>query len=592
MAGTGFTKQQLTGGPRYSHALLGNYSEDHTQAELAAKDYELKRSRGQLLSLRQQRQGSIMMQTVPHSYAPDGFLRYGDSIQLKTEEEDFHSEVHTHFLACNLWQTVDHTKGTTAATCISASEPVARNVFVVTPKAARAVVRAAMGDTATPAGAAAGGGGGSRFAAPPPGAEKAAGDIVCFGDVFSLASNPSLRADPTTSVVAPPYYLVSERPDNITGSGSGNRNEVCMSLVPDSASLWSIVPADGDLLAVEGTPVPVGSAVQVMHRATNRPLAASLDLQMPTDFGNELVAHAFKYVPNTITSSAKGRPAQSQNRWVVVTASTPEAAVDDRHFVELTPAMIMDKVKAVLLERNGVHGIRGLGRMFRIIDDGGDGGLDREDFKWGLYDYGVRISDQEFTMLLDAFDTNGDGVISFDEFLVALRGDMSPARLAVVQEAFEKLDVTGDGKVTLADLEKLYDASHHQEVLQGKKTQEEVLSDFLSQWDTIDQDGVVSLEEFQRYYRDVSASVDTDEYFEQMVRNAWRLEGADQFGGDGSILCKVVFKTGRQTEAVIPPGLARAHQLTETSPMRALVEVLEEEMGVLGVYRASVVPRG
>lgn len=64
MAGTGFTKQQLTGGPRYSHALLGNYSEDHTQAELAAKDYELKRSRGQLLSLRQQRQGSIMMQTV------------------------------------------------------------------------------------------------------------------------------------------------------------------------------------------------------------------------------------------------------------------------------------------------------------------------------------------------------------------------------------------------------------------------------------------------------------------------------------------------------------------------------------------------
>ena len=527
---------------------------------------------------------------VPHSFSEDGFLRYGDSIMLETSEEDFYSKVHTHYLACNLWQTVDHTKGTVAATCISHSKPVARNTFVVTPKAARSTVRAAMGETSAPAGAAATSGP-ARFAAPPAGAEKVAGDVVCYGDVFSLASNPSLRVDPTTSVVAPPYYLVSERPDNITGSGSGNRNEVCMSLVPDSAALWAIAPADGDALAVEGTPVPVGTPVQIMHRATNRPLAAALDFQMPTDFGNELTAHAFRYVPNTITSNPAGRPAQSQNRWVVVTSSTPAAAVDKRRFVELTPEMVMAKVKSILIARNGEHGIGGLGRMFRIIDDAGDGVLDREDFKWGLYDYGVRISDQEFGMILDFFDVNGDGVISFDEFLVTLRGDMNPARKAVVQEAYEKLDVTADGIVTLADLERLYDASHHQEVLDGKMTEQEVLAGFLGQWDTTTKDGVVTFDEFLRYYRDVSASVDTDEYFEQMVRNAWRLPGADQFGGDGSLLVKVVFKTGRQTEACVPPGLVRAHGLSATSPMQVLVEVLEEEMGILGVYRAAVVPQ-
>lgn len=496
---------------------------------------------------------------------------------------------HTHYLACNLWQTVDHTKGTAACSGISHGRPVARNTFVITPKASRQTVLSAQGATSGAAAAAAGGPG--AFAAPPPGAEKQHGDVLCYGDVFSLASNPSLRADPSTGVVAPPFYMVSERPDNITGSGSGNRNEVCMSLVPDSSALWSVFPTDGDILAVEGLPVPAGAPIQLMHRATNRPLAASLDFQMPTDFGNELVAHAFKYVPNSISTKGAKRPAQSQNIWHIVTSDSPAAAKDSRHFKELTPDMVLAKVKHVLLERNGEYGIRGLSRMFRIIDDAGDGFLDREDFKWGLYDYGVKISDQEYGMLLDFFDVNGDGVISFDEFLVTLRGELSPAREAVIQEAFEKLDGDCSGTVTISDVKRLYDASSHPDVLDGKKTQDEVLADFMSQWDTQTKDGIVTLQEFMQYYRDVSASIDTDEYFEQMLRNAWRLKGADQFGGDGSQLVKVTFKTGRQTEVVIPPGLVSAYNITPVSSMAQLAEVLEEEMGVLGVYRAQVVPR-
>ena len=47
-----------------SKTLLGNFSEDRTHAELLAKDYQLKKQRGELLTLKQQRQESIMMQTV------------------------------------------------------------------------------------------------------------------------------------------------------------------------------------------------------------------------------------------------------------------------------------------------------------------------------------------------------------------------------------------------------------------------------------------------------------------------------------------------------------------------------------------------
>lgn len=54
-------------------------------------------------------------------------------------------------------------------------------------------------------------------------------------------------------------------------------------------------------------------------------------------------------------------------------------------------------------------------------------------------------------------------------------------------------------------------------------TKNEILEDFMKQWDK-NRDGQVSFEEFVDYYCDVSASIDRDEYFEEMMRNAWKLE--------------------------------------------------------------------
>lgn len=40
-------------------------------------------------------------------------------------------------------------------------------------------------------------------------------------------------------------------------------------------------------------------------------------------------------------------------------------------------------------------------------------------------------------------------------------------------------------------------------------------------WDTQEVDGVITPEEFIEYFRDVSASIDSDEYFEAMIKRAW-----------------------------------------------------------------------
>lgn len=47
----------------------------------------------------------------------------------------------------------------------------------------------------------------------------------------------------------------------------------------------------------------------------------------------------------------------------------------------------------------------------------------------------------------------------------------------------------------------------------------------MKQWDTVKKDGIVTLDEWEDYYKDISASVDDDDYFELMIRNAWHIAG-------------------------------------------------------------------
>lgn len=37
----------------------------------------------------------------------------------------------------------------------------------------------------------------------------------------------------------------------------------------------------------------------------------------------------------------------------------------------------------------------------------------------------------------------------------------------------------------------------------------------------------MTVEEFEEYYSDVSASIDEDDYFELMMRNAWHIAGGE-----------------------------------------------------------------
>ena len=51
-----------------------------------------------------------------------------------------------------------------------------------------------------------------------------------------------------------------------------------------------------------------------------------------------------------------------------------------------------------------------------------------------------------------------------------------------------------------------------------------MLQEFIKAWNK-DGDSIITFDEFLEYYEDLSTPIDSDDYFELMIRNAWHISG-------------------------------------------------------------------
>lgn len=180
-------------------------------------------------------------------------------------------------------------------------------------------------------------------------------------------------------------------------------------------------------------------------------------------------------------------------------------------------------------------------RVFKIMDDDNSGYLDMNEFNKAMRDYRVSVTPDEARKLFQAFDINGDGNISYDEFLRGVIGEMNQVRKNLVKRAFDKLDKNGNGIVELDDIRGVYNAKNHPDVKLGKKTEDEVLTEFLDTFEMHysllhpgSRDKKITFDEFIEYYNNISMSIDDDRYFELMMTNAWNLNNASYKKGWGA----------------------------------------------------------
>jgi len=115
-----------------------------------------------------------------------------------------------------------------------------------------------------------------------------------------------------------------------------------------------------------------------------------------------------------------------------------------------------------------------------------------------------------------------------------VRGEMNSNRRKIAEKCFKILDKDGSGVIDINDIRQNYNAKQHPDVKAGKKTEDEILCEFLDTFedhycDVAGQedcrDGIVKMNEWLEYYNNVSMSIDDDAYFELMMNNTWNLDG-------------------------------------------------------------------
>jgi hypothetical protein len=94
------------------------------------------------------------------------------------------------------------------------------------------------------------------------------------------------------------------------------------------------------------------------------------------------------------------------------------------------------------------------------------------------------VSDDDLRILFNSFDHNGDGKLSYYEFIRSLQGEITPLRLNVVNQAFTTLDRHGLGHIPVMTLMSSFRAEFHPSVFSGAKTEWKVrreVQDFFEQ---------------------------------------------------------------------------------------------------------------
>ena len=350
-------------------------------------------------------------------------------------------------------------------------------------------------------------------------------DIVRYGQEIRVQANPH--------ILAKPLYLNSCPISPMAFARFSRNQEVCLHIKPTFNTVWRIIPAQGSRQAAKGQPVQVTKGVMLEHAGTQQMLSSD-KIGYRNDFGNEwevsCMSSATKSKTQMLAGEYNGEKVREEqnkavtptNLWSIELAQDPSEAEPIEDAPKYDGAQMIQDIKETLTRRGSMQ-IRGLGRIFRILDDNRNRQIDKNELMWGLKDFDIHLSEEQTDVLMKFFDRDGSGTIDFDEMLRALRGDLNESRLSYIKKAYDKLDVNKDGQVKLDDIAKLYDVSQHPDVIQGKMTPEEAYRQYMSMWDTQVADGIITFDEFCDYYRDVSASIDTDEYFAVMMTNAWKL---------------------------------------------------------------------
>ena len=197
---------------------------------------------------------------------------------------------------------------------------------------------------------------------------------------------------------------------------------------------------------------------------------------------------------------------------------------------------LVGHLRYILFQR-GPRGLMALKRTFMLLDENSDKKVSFAEFEKMFKRYRFNISQIEINNLFNYFDKDKSGFIDYSEFLNGITGNLNEFRENVLKQVFQKLDKNETGFITVKTLRDSYDPKGHPLVRQGKRTEDEILGEFIDileyhfnllnekNEENADINEIkIDFDEFCEFYKTISVSVEEDKYFEIMVLSEWDIK--------------------------------------------------------------------
>ena len=190
---------------------------------------------------------------------------------------------------------------------------------------------------------------------------------------------------------------------------------------------------------------------------------------------------------------------------------------------------LMAHLRNNLIQR-GPRGLMSIRRTFMLIDENSDKRIQFSEFEKMFKRYRFNLSQVEINNLFNYFDKDGSGYIDYGEFIGGILGDLSKFRKDILKQVFDKIDKNETGTITVGQLREAYNPKEHPLVRQGKRSEDEILGDFIDSLEyhfsllnekneeNIDVNDIkIDFDDFCDFYKTISISVEDDKYFEGVM---------------------------------------------------------------------------
>jgi len=127
-------------------------------------------------------------------------------------------------------------------------------------------------------------------------------------------------------------------------------------------------------------------------------------------------------------------------------------------------------------------------------------------------------------------DYTQSGKVSTNEILRVIVGEISERRKISIISKFGEMDKNKTGYLPILFLKKVYNAKYHPDCFLRKKPENEVIDEFMFTFEVfcylkgLANDQEISYKDFVEYYKPISASIESDNYFDDILLGSWNIE--------------------------------------------------------------------